>query len=174
MSEYVNAYTKVKIICKEHGIFKQQPNNHINGHGCPKCIGTKTTEDFIKKSKKIHNHKYDYSLIKYINCQTKVKIICPDHGIFEQLSTSHLNGNGCPKCIGRFKDTEQFILDVKKVHGNKYDYSLTEYIDSNTKVKIICKEHDMFEQTPSNLSPNIFFLVLSVNLFQLRQQHQFF
>lgn len=35
--EYINSYTKVKIICKEHGVFVQRPNNHLSGQGCPKC-----------------------------------------------------------------------------------------------------------------------------------------
>jgi very-short-patch-repair endonuclease len=53
---------------------------------------------FIEKAKLIHNNKYDYSLVKYINNKTKVKIICPEHGIFEQLPSAHLQGQGCPKC----------------------------------------------------------------------------
>lgn len=34
---YVNNYTKVCIICPEHGEFWQRPNNHILNHGCSKC-----------------------------------------------------------------------------------------------------------------------------------------
>jgi Zn ribbon nucleic-acid-binding protein len=45
-------------------------------------------------------------------------------------------------------NTEQFIEKAKTIHSDKYDYSLVEYITSLTKVKIICKKHGEFEQTP--------------------------
>lgn len=44
--------------------------------------------------------------------------------------------------------TEQFIERAKSVHGNKYDYSKVEYIDSKTKVCIICPKHGEFWQIP--------------------------
>jgi len=98
--EYKNAKTKVKIVCRVHGSFKQTPHGHLKGYGCPECGGSKrlTTEKFIKKAKAVHGNKYDYSLVEYKNTYTKVKIICPIHGIFEQTPGSHLNGCGCPKC----------------------------------------------------------------------------
>ena len=107
--EYKNSKTKVKIICPIHGIFKQTPNSHLNGRGCPKCRYIKsgdkqrlTTEQFIEKVKDVHNDKYNYFLIEYKNVKTKVKIICPTHGVFEQTPGSHLNGQGCPKCKGLY------------------------------------------------------------------------
>lgn len=42
--------------------------------------------------------------------------------------------------------TKQFIEKAKATHGNKYDYSKTEYINMRTKVKIVCKEHGEFTQ----------------------------
>ena len=47
-------------------------------------------------------------------------------------------------------NTEKFIKKSIQIWGNKYDYSKTEYIDSKTKVTIICNEHKEFEQLPSN------------------------
>jgi len=38
---YINAKTKVEIICKKHGIFYQIPNSHLNGRGCPVCNNSK-------------------------------------------------------------------------------------------------------------------------------------
>ena len=58
-----------------------------------------TTEEIIEKFKGIHGNKYDYSLDEYINAKTKVKIICPIHGVFEQIPSNILHrGDGCPKC----------------------------------------------------------------------------
>ena len=99
--EYKNNYAKVKIICKEHGIFEQVPNHHLRNHGCPKCKKNRlTTEEFISKAKNIHGEKYDYSLVKYENNHTKVKIICIEHGIFEQTPNHHLSGQTCGTCAG--------------------------------------------------------------------------
>jgi hypothetical protein len=121
----------------------------------------KTTEQFIEDAKKVHGDKYDYSLVDYINDRTKIKIICPEHGIFEQLPNSHLQGINCYFCgrrnsiKKRSKTTEQFIEDAKKVHGDKYDYSSTIYINKRSKLNIICKKHGIFEQTPpTHLSGN--------------------
>lgn len=61
-----------------------------------------------------------------------------------------MRGQGCPKCYGRNKSTEEFILEAKLVHGNKYDYSKAQYKTNQTKVCIICPEHGEFWQTPNN------------------------
>jgi len=112
-------------------------------------------EKFIEKAKKIHNNKYDYSLTEYINSKTKIKIICSEHGIFEQQPNHHISGHGCKYCgyintINKQSlNKEKFIKKAIKIHNNKYDYSLVEYINSKTKVKIICSEHGVFEQRPS-------------------------
>ena len=151
--DYKNSYTKVKIICSEHGIFEQTPILHYNsGCNCPKCKGrNRTTDDFIKESKKIHSDKYDYSLVDYINSDTKVKIICSIHGVFEQHAYNHLIGMGCDACGGtKTKNTKIFVDDAKKIHGDKYDYSLVDYINNKRKVKIICPEHGTFEQRPDD------------------------
>ena len=160
--KYINNKTKIKIICPEHGIFEQTPGNHTNlKHICPKCSYTNRNkhkrlkiEDFIKKSRKIHNDKYDYSFVVYKNLRSKVKIVCPIHGIFEQTAGSHIQNHGCPKCKyeklrSKYNYTAEDFVDIsKKIHGNKYDYSLVKYINNKTKIKIICPEHGIFEQTP--------------------------
>lgn len=100
---YINANTKVEIICKIHGSFWQIPRFHIrknNPTGCPKCNGgVKHTQTyFIQKASEIHNNIYDYSLVEYIDSAEKVKIICKKHGIFEQQPRNHIFKQGCPKC----------------------------------------------------------------------------
>jgi len=115
------------------------------------CSGlkTKTNEKFIEESNIIHNNKYDYSLIEYKNDMTKIKIICPEHGVFEQLPNSHLRKTGCPICGGTKKSNiEDFIEKSNNIHLNKYNYSQSVYINGNSKVKIICPKHGDFYQTP--------------------------
>ena len=111
---------------------------------------------FVEKANKKYNNFFDYSLVEYKTPYIKVKIICPKHGVFEQTPTSHLSSKtGCPVCGQEFslknqktKTTEQFIEEANKNHNNFYDYSLVDYINNYTKVKIICPKHGVFEQTP--------------------------
>lgn len=61
--EYVNAKTKVTIICKAHGAFQQTPDKHVNGRcGCPVCAGNVAydTKGFVKRAKAVHGDRYDY------------------------------------------------------------------------------------------------------------------
>ena len=109
------------------------------------------TKDFIKKAIKIHGNRYDYSKVNYIDTNTKVCIICPIHGEFWQTPHNHLRGRKCKKCYfdSEKLNTISFIEKAKKVHGDKYDYSKVEYIDSKTKVCIICPKHGEFLQAPN-------------------------
>lgn len=149
---YTNNKTKVKIICPIHGIFEQRPDNHLNGSGCPKCANNilYTTDDFIKKSNIVHNFKYTYNKVEYKTAHTKVKIICPIHGEFVQKPSRHLCGDGCPKCSKKYMDTNYFKEISKVVHNNIYDYSLVDYKNRQTKVKILCHIHGIFEQNPGS------------------------
>ena len=163
--KYINNLTKVCIICPEHGEFWQVSNYHLSGNGCPKCgkekiwvkRGRTTTDDFINKAHGIHGFKYDYSKVEYNGALEKVCIICPEHGEFWQTPNNHINNKrGCPKCGNKKSWDERgritindFIEKAKKVHGNKYDYSKAEYVNTKTKVCIICPEHGEFWQTPA-------------------------
>ena len=146
--EYKSTKIKVKIICPKHGMFEQKPEKHINEkQNCPKCRGfNKTNDEIIKEYKKVHGNKYDYSLVDYKKSLSVVKIICPEHGEFSILSKEHLAGNGCAKCAGKNRTTEDVIKIFKEVHGNKYDYSLVDFKLNTLRVKIICPKHGLFEQ----------------------------
>lgn len=105
-TKYIASQIKVIVTCKIHGDFLVTPNNLLqHSSGCPLCAPEKarralayTNQQFIKKAKKIHGERYDYSLVHYVNRRTKVKIICPIHGVFEQTPCNHLKGCGCPHC----------------------------------------------------------------------------
>jgi hypothetical protein len=120
--EYVKSSIKVKIICPEHGIFEQRPNDHLY-YGCGMCGGTKklTTDDAISKFKDIHGERYDYSLVEYVNSASNVKIICPEHGIFEQKPNNHLMGKGCKKCGVDYGVWSYSIWEEKGLKSNKFD-----------------------------------------------------
>jgi len=121
-----------------------------------------TTEQFIERTKEVHGGRYDYSLVRYVNIDTKIKILCKKHGVFETTPYRHLKGVGCLGCNGpnyrgflenanrQRLGKDVFVERSKKKHGDKYDYSLAEYKNNRTKVKIICPVHGLFYQTPDN------------------------
>ncbi len=159
---YKGVYINVKIKCQTHGIFEQNPRNHIKGHGCKKCghemttnIQTKTQEQFIIDIKKVHGDKYDYSKVIYVSAKDDIEIICKEHGVFQQLAYNHLSGSGCINCGYKStsdkqrKTQEQFITDIKQVHGDRYDYSKVIYIKSSDEIEIICNTHGVFHQIAS-------------------------
>jgi hypothetical protein len=161
--KYENNLKEVIIICKVHGDFLQLPKTHKRGNGCIECGREKTvnskksnTEDFIKKANIIHHNKYNYSKVIYNKAIDKVIIICEVHGEFLQTPNTHLDGSGCYDC-GKLTmakkqslTKDEFIEKSIKIHGNNYDYSKVEYINNNTNIIIICKEHGEFSQTPQS------------------------
>lgn len=152
--QYKNSKTKIKIICLLHGEFEQRPDQHLAGYGCCKGANKRKSlilEEFIKNSKNFHENKFNYDLVEYVNNKTKVKILCPDHGVFEQFANSHMQGAGCISCSNKKpKTTESFIKECKEVHNDFYDYSLVEYKGIFSKVKIVCPYHGEFEQASNH------------------------
>ena len=156
-TSYTKKDNKIVIICPIHGEFEQRANDHLRGSGCKKCsfknLNKKNVDTYIKQFEEIHGNKYDYSLVEYFNNKTPIKIICPIHGEFEQLPKTHLK-SGCNKCgceLTGLKKRNHISIFLNKsisIHGDKYDYSLVEYIGTHSKVKIVCPMHGEFEQTP--------------------------
>src|SRR5574343_116692 len=150
---YTQSHHKVKIYCNKCKIFFwQNANDHMAGRGCMACSGSKklTTEEFVKKCSEKHNNKYDYSLSKYTNSDTKLKIICPTHGEFEQIAIVHMNGHGCSKCSKLYSPKKDEFLEMCfDKYKNLYDYTNMDYINYSTPIKITCPVHGEFEQPPS-------------------------
>nr|QBK88537.1 MAG: uncharacterized protein LCMiAC01_02140 [Mimivirus LCMiAC01] len=167
-------YTKINSICgershvtiicpvKEHGNFVLRVQEHLLGFGCPSCKTNKIDKQyllnkhFIDKANKLHNNRYDYSKINYINGQSKLLIICPIHDEFIIIAKHHFYKTGCPECDLeiKLKDVKKrqklFIERAKKIHHNKYNYTKVSYQDVKKKVIIICPKvgHDEFLQSP--------------------------
>lgn len=233
-----NDLPKVKIICKQHGVFEQSKHTHIKGTVCYQCSLEDASKHrrldvkkLIERFKSVYGDKYDYSQIVYIKESTKLDIVCPIHGKFVRTAVAHFKcKRGCPKCkkenvmdleytkrrfeawkakvkqfwgddtydlsntkyvnsdslveikcnkhniafktlAGMFsrgfggckqcyderasgnhrkKFQPIFLKKAQKIHGAKYDYSLVEYITNYIPVKIICKYHGIFEQSPDS------------------------
>lgn len=156
--KYKRSNEKVIIICPIHEPFLMEPRNHLRSQsGCGKCKNNLklTNETFINKAKKIHGNKYDYSKINYKNKNSKLKIICHKHGLFEQVARNHImDGCGCSKCgdesVSKSLSLElnNFIEKSNLKHKNKYNYSKVKYKTNRDKVIITCPLHGEFKQRP--------------------------
>ncbi len=162
--DYTTAKTKCKVVCKAHGEFEITPNNHLSGHGCPRCGGTngysskERLEMFLNNAKEIHGNKYDYSSItEYIHHSAEISLICATHGLFKTSTFKHItNRGGCPQCgIKSASKTRQlslskFIEKSKTKHGEQYLYDKVIYDGAHKKVTITCQKHGDFYVTPAN------------------------
>ena len=118
---YINAKTKIEIICPIHGSFYQFPTDHLITKGCQKCSNkyVPSTNEIIKNFKKIHGDKYDYNKVSYINAKTKIEIMCPEHGSFYQTPNDHLFLHGCPNC--KSSKGENKIYEVLEQLGINFE-----------------------------------------------------
>jgi hypothetical protein len=129
--------------------------DRLNSPEFRKEVWLRTLEGF----KQVHGDRYDYSKVEYVKYNTKIKIICKEHGEFEQTPKDHKKGHGCKECAnellrGRPKktkhNTETTIERFTKIHGDRYDYSKVDYQGAGSKVLIICREHGEFLQRVSD------------------------
>lgn len=135
-NNYVNNVTPIGIECKEHGIFKQTPGNHLKGIGCAKCSGNRklTIDEFIEMANKKHNNLYKYPNSKYKNYESDIEIECPKHGMFKQIVRNHLTGRGCPICNN--SKGELKILEILNINNINYK---KQYIFNDLKYKSYLK-----------------------------------
>lgn len=148
---------KGTIICPDHGPFEKTPYHHINRRqGCKKCMAKQMSVDqslgidqFIRRSKEIHGDTtYGYDRAVYVNNETKVDIYCFKHKqYFPQTPAKHLcDKQGCPDCgtekgaNNRRLTQDEFLEKAVAMHGDKYSYETTVYIDIRESVEIYCKE----------------------------------
>lgn len=172
LTDYKSFHSPVKIICPIHGLFEQEAATHLNNkYGCIKCsfdaLSLKlrmTKEEFINKASEKHNNKYNYLLVEdFKNFHSKIKIICPIHGIFEQAVGNHLSGRGCRKCKLSFKRSgvSQKWLDVHKVLEENRESKITInnkifYADGIDEINKIVLEllGDFWHGNPKFYKPN--------------------
>lgn len=165
---YRGAREKLVVTCPKHGDFEQVAFVHLratSGEACLACSyenrGARqqlTLDEFLRRAVELHGEKYDYSCLTevFAGANKLVPIMCPVHGVFEQLPINHLLGKGCSKCgkermaDAQRKSTDDFIADALKVHGDRYDYSKAEYKGAFDPVTIVCPVDGSFEQSPTS------------------------
>lgn len=146
--EYTLSKNKVIITCPIHGDWTIKANNHLRkmgGGGCPDCKAEEASDretfeldEFIKRAKKTHGEKYDYSLVNYTHSREKVSIICSKHGVFNQEAFSHYSlGQGCPRCFESkgegLIEKILFDLDIVFVRQKKFEDCTNNLIGKSRK-----------------------------------------
>jgi len=147
-TNYINAKTKIEIICKVHGSFYQTPDNHLKGKGCSKCTKNHkyTTKEIINKFSEVHRDTYLYNKVDYEGIFKKIIICCKIHGEFLQTPKNHISGKGCPYCSGRIITKKQILERFRKTHKDLYMYTDFNFKNVKQKIEIVCKKHGIFKQ----------------------------
>lgn len=113
-----------------------------------------TRDECIRRFKKAHGDRYDYSKFEYKGHKKQSIIICKIHGPFKQVPHNHWAGNGCHKCgkisqlQNRTMTKEEFIIKSSEIHNNFYSYEKVNFINQKTHINITCPKHGTFIQAP--------------------------
>lgn len=157
LPDRINYSSKYDIFCNKCKVyFTQSLSSHVSGKGHLECSNQPmTNEEFIERSKEIHDDTYNYSLCNYVGSNYRVRLICPIHGPFSQRASTHLRGCGCFHC-GRTKAIENtrtpindYIRKAREIHGEKFDYSLVKFTSMGNNIDIICPTHGIITQRAS-------------------------
>ena len=152
----------ISITCRRHGTFIQSPTNHLAKRiGCDACKLSSqpqlkiTTEAFIISSQAVWGDRWDYSKSVYQGVVSKLTITCTEHGDFQQTPQGHIYHRvGCKECqlkalrkrrSGKIT-SKDFIVKSQTVWGDRWDYSILQYLNMKSPVSIICREHGEFTQ----------------------------
>lgn len=119
-------------------------------------IENNKNEIFKNRAYEVHGKTYGYDDVDITLYKVKVPIMCFKHGIFMQTPSAHLQGYACKECANErarermLVGLEEFIRRARIIHGDKYDYSKSVYVNSKTHLIIICPIHGEFLQTPTD------------------------
>lgn len=134
-------------------IFTQIASRHLTGSSCPKCLvrPVKSNEQAIKELIEVHGNKYGYQFVNYTLGKNLITIFCYEcNDTFEQTFSNHKEGQNCGNCYKNSQKTwDEFLNDFKLIHGNKYDYSESTFVNTRTKIDIKCNKcNQIFSQLP--------------------------
>lgn len=156
-STYTGLSQKTKITCPVHGDFWQKPCCHLAGMGCPTCGHIKgkskqslSYDEFLTRAKEVHGNRYDYVRDSYHSLSKKVQIICPRHGAFEQLASSHLKGHGCAMCSKEktVEYTKEQCLEIARKCCSPDDF-----YNKHREVAKTAKRNEWYEECASLFLP---------------------
>jgi hypothetical protein len=151
--------------CPVHGWGTMAAKYIMQGRGCVKCyregLSRKprlTQKKVLSRFKGKHGDTYDYSRVLYAGQQKPVDIVCRRHGSFFQKPEYHWTGAGCPQCYhedvrgaSQRLTTADFVGRAQLALPH-FDFSESEYVNSNTSVTARCAKHGLvFQANPRSL-----------------------
>jgi hypothetical protein len=119
-------------------------------------MGVKISQDLIETKVKDIFPNYIFDFSDYKNTHSKIQVICDKKHQGQQIVKNILKGHGCNICGNlenankQRRNINDVIDNFKKVHGDKYDYSLFNYIRNRVPSTIICSKHGDFQQDASS------------------------
>jgi hypothetical protein len=171
---FITRRDKITVKCPVHEYVEINGYAHIDGRGCPKCVDLIPAVDkevrgaaFIRNSKDKFHLKFDYTEVRYVNQSTPIILTCIDHQErYEIAPIKHLYSKygSCKVCRAELRSYKSilnrkphnkdnktsFINKAKTVHGDIYNYDNVHYVNSSTKVEVICDKHGPFHQVPNS------------------------
>ena len=157
---------KIDVICKTCGeIIKTTFASLILKPRCPVCFPRKNTyvvsniEEFKNYCNEVHNYKYDYSKVEYVNNRTHVLVGCSAHNLEWLVSPhSHMKGAGCRECANEsiskklMRSFDDYLTLFKNAHGDIFDFSKSDYKGSKDPILVICENGHEWWVAPQKLA----------------------
>lgn len=147
LSKYINAKTKIECLCKICGYtWNATPDSILRGTGCRKCADKerssllkKTTDTFINELRMINDKIEIIGEYTGANDNIACKCIICDY-MWSPISSSLLQGCGCPYCSGCITLTHDEFVEKIKEKINENIIILGKYVNSTTKIECKCKK----------------------------------
>ncbi len=118
-------------------------------------------EQALIRFKEQHGTKYKYPHLakEYVNSSTKITIVCPIHGAFQQRPISHWKGTACPECglAKRASSKTKSLAVVRSILSKshpmvRFPKIAEEYKNGRSKLTAYCMLHHIeFRPTVMNL-----------------------
>lgn len=159
--EYVDAKTKVCIVCKEHGEFWQRPSHHTDGRGCSKCAAEKNGQQLQFWTKETcQEYASRFSTMKDFREECKNAYnSARKHGWLKNYTwlTYKINSSHKKKEKHRYTQ-EEIIKKLKSLFGTRCGYDHVVYKNMRTPIVLFCHEcdengveHGEFSMRPDNI-----------------------
>lgn len=159
---YINSTTKSTVVCPLHGVFENNYDKLMSGHGCQTCgVESRANKRRLSQQEAMARMKeaapeLDLSLFDYKGATTKSTAVCRKHGAFQTTYQSVIVGHKCPSCkvdatVAAHTYTEVEAIEKLKAKFPELDYSQFSYSGCTVPSTVICKAHGEFQTSFANL-----------------------
>lgn len=157
IGEYKGSHQKIKCECMIHQFeFMGSPTHLLTGQtGCKHCITIKQKNKTLSHEQYVQDvHKVNPNVLilgEYTGSIDKIEAQCKICGyVWTPTASSIKQGNGCPRCVGRYKTTEEYKQEISQINPDVE--IIGEYINSYTMISCRCKIcNDIWSVKPTNL-----------------------